>query len=278
MSPSDTRVNLSTLRKDIDAIDSQIIDLLIQRLGIVHQVGRLKSREATQAFTRPAREALMVKNLIAQATPHYHPETIIRLWRTIITASLYTEKSFHLAVEACSDFMDNYWLGREYFGNFVPTSLHSDVSSVVRHIQNDTSVIGIVSSDGSWWQHLSSGTAAPYGIQVFACIPFIHIQESPKTSTALALAQIIPEETGDDISLISARIQNISAEQHLREVFEKHNVSIISSQKKDDLLLLTLNRYIFGTEHPIFRHVQEITSSTVKQLLPMGCYARPVDV
>lgn len=278
LSPSSQSTDLATLRKDIDAIDTEILDLLAKRLNIVHQVGHLKAKQTKQSFIRPAREATMIKNLVTYAKPHYHPEIIARIWRNIITASLYAEQPFHLAVEAHAAYMDNYWLGREYFGNFVPTFLHSDAQTVIHYIQNDPSFIGLVSPGGDWWQYLSRGTGAPYGIQVFACIPSVHIPHAARPSTALALAQVTPEETGDDISLISAHIRNASAEQELKQAFEKHKISIIYSQKKNDWLLLAVNRYIVGRDHPIFRAVEEMTASSVQQLLPMGCYGRQVDV
>ena len=79
MQTPSTTADLASLRSQIDAIDTQIIELLSQRLQIVHQVGKLKAASPKTSFIRPAREATMVKHLIQQAAGHYQPEVISRI-------------------------------------------------------------------------------------------------------------------------------------------------------------------------------------------------------
>jgi chorismate mutase len=76
---------LADLRKQIDALDRQLIDLLAARLDISRQVSTAKQDKA-QIF-RPAREAQLLASLLAQA-----PESLHRLipvvWRAIISSSI----------------------------------------------------------------------------------------------------------------------------------------------------------------------------------------------
>jgi chorismate mutase/prephenate dehydratase len=65
---------LAALRAEIDAIDSQLHDLLMRRTDLAVQVGEVKARVqplgGTPAdgskFIRPAREALILRRLVAR--------------------------------------------------------------------------------------------------------------------------------------------------------------------------------------------------------------------
>ena len=58
---------LKDLRKEIDAIDEQLISLFKQRMKVVKRVGVLKKKDDIKFFIRSAREADMIKNLLKKS-------------------------------------------------------------------------------------------------------------------------------------------------------------------------------------------------------------------
>jgi len=50
---------LDDIRKTIDAIDSQLLDLLSQRADAVHEVGEIKKKEGLQIYAPEREDALL---------------------------------------------------------------------------------------------------------------------------------------------------------------------------------------------------------------------------
>ena len=78
-------MDLDDLRKRIDAIDQQILDLLNRRAAVVQQVGQVKLREGLD-FHAPQREEEILERL-TQDNPGPFPEGAVRsVYREIISA------------------------------------------------------------------------------------------------------------------------------------------------------------------------------------------------
>lgn len=89
---------LEVLRKDIDWIDDQILDLLEQRYAVVKRVAWAKTEEAEQALAiRPRREADILQRLSARAI-HVPEADVARIWRAIMSLSAHHQRSFQVLV------------------------------------------------------------------------------------------------------------------------------------------------------------------------------------
>jgi chorismate mutase/prephenate dehydratase len=79
-------MSLQDLRRQIDAIDSELLELLSARARLVQEVGESKARTATHFFT-PERERQIFERLVAQ-NPGPLPATAIRaVFREIISGT-----------------------------------------------------------------------------------------------------------------------------------------------------------------------------------------------
>jgi chorismate mutase len=109
-------MTLAELRKQIDTIDSQILELLEKRTSIVKQVGHLKNSDV---IMRPLREARMLEDLASKTDL---PDAAIKeIFRKIIAMSVNIEgqpKIFVLSKTA-------YLVAMEYFGSFADINLIS---------------------------------------------------------------------------------------------------------------------------------------------------------
>ena len=111
--------NIDELRRQIDAVDDQMHDLLMQRVGLVEQIGRLKAEEAGQgsAFVmRPRREVEIMRRLWNRHKGSLDKYVMIRIWREIISACVNLQSPLTIAVFMPERGMGNLEIARDYFG------------------------------------------------------------------------------------------------------------------------------------------------------------------
>lgn len=202
-SDSEFTASLAEHRRQIDALDDRIIELLRERIGIVAKVGELKRNHFPgRCPIRPAREAEVVKRVMEKFNESpMLPSAAGAMWRTLIGVSTALEGNLSLSVYTGEN-NDAFWLAREYFGLFVPTAKHSQVKRVIGDVIDGKASVGIVpiprGGDSShWWTHL----ATPGSPKIFAVLPYIfHGKPSRDYAACLAVAAIAPEASGDDRS------------------------------------------------------------------------------
>lgn len=71
------------LRQEIDAVDTQILELLHRRLELVFQVGEIKREHGVRVYD-PERERQMLARLAEAARPPMNGETVRRIFERII--------------------------------------------------------------------------------------------------------------------------------------------------------------------------------------------------
>jgi chorismate mutase len=80
---------LDAIRREIDVIDDQVLDLLERRFAATRRVKATKASDGSIASSplRPAREAALLRRLIARGGAAVSPDIVVRLWRVILSAS-----------------------------------------------------------------------------------------------------------------------------------------------------------------------------------------------
>lgn len=81
MSPSHEK--LATCRKQIDALDVQIVELLNQRTQIVHEIGRIK-RQFSLPIYEPKREDQVFENVASNNSGPMTEDALKRIFERII--------------------------------------------------------------------------------------------------------------------------------------------------------------------------------------------------
>jgi chorismate mutase / prephenate dehydratase len=77
---------LEALRREIDALDAQIVELLSRRAGVSRRVGELKQGDGRAVYT-PAREAEILDRLTRLVTGALRPDHLRAIYREILSAS-----------------------------------------------------------------------------------------------------------------------------------------------------------------------------------------------
>ena len=89
-------MSLDDIRIKIDAIDSQLLDLLSQRADLVHEVGVIKKKEGLQIYA-PAREDALLRKLVAINQGRLPEKSIRAIYREIMSAALALEEDLRIA-------------------------------------------------------------------------------------------------------------------------------------------------------------------------------------
>ncbi len=114
---------LNKLRNQIDAVDQQMVDLLAQRLALVHQVGKIKAEHGMPIYA-PDREAAMLKKRRADAEKKGVPADLIEnILRRIMRESYASEnktgfKKINLKIKHIVIIGGNGMLGRRFVEMF----------------------------------------------------------------------------------------------------------------------------------------------------------------
>ncbi len=192
--------SLEALRREIDAIDDAIHDLIMKRTQVVERVRDVKRNDAVKI--RPAREAEILYRLVARHQGHFPKRELVRMWREIIVATLSFEGPFSLAVYAPDEGCDYRDLARDQYGSFTPATPHVSVRRVIEAVGRGEATVGIlpVPTQGDqdpWWRHLvSTGPEVP---RVIARLPFTGPGRERRTRPeALVIAGAAPAPTGRD--------------------------------------------------------------------------------
>jgi chorismate mutase len=78
--------DLDELRRQIDQVDSSLLELIHERVRLVLQVGAYKARHGLAVYD-PERERRLLERLTALAQPPLEPDTVRRIFERLIDES-----------------------------------------------------------------------------------------------------------------------------------------------------------------------------------------------
>ena len=202
---------LAALRRDIDAIDSQLHDLLMRRTDLAVKVGEVKAMAQPigkglaegAKFIRPAREAQILRRLVERHHGKLPRGIVVRMWREMISALLQVEGPFAVAVYAPAD-RPGFWdMARDHYGSRVPITVCDRLNQAVSAVLDGKATVAILpfpNEDDAepWWPHLVG--RAPH---IVARLPFGDPgNQRNRGLQALVIGAAQAEPTGRDRSLV----------------------------------------------------------------------------
>jgi chorismate mutase/prephenate dehydratase len=144
---SDWPSGLDELRRRMDELDDQIVELLAQRAEVSRSVGQLKAREGGSVYA-PAREAEIFERLVHRAEGRLNSDNLKAIYREIIAGSRDFQRPLKIAfLGPRATFGHQAALLR--FGStatYVPAASHSDVVTEVERGNADLGIIAIENS------------------------------------------------------------------------------------------------------------------------------------
>jgi hypothetical protein len=233
---------------------------------------------------RPAREAAILRRLLARHRGELPPKVVVGIWRQIIAASLRAQAKYEVHVfsgNGQTAFLD---LAHTYFGSLAPVRTHSRVSQVVNACAEEPNSVGIVplpeieEPGAAWWAKLAaSGQAGP---RVIAKLPFVTYGEEPVS--AYAIGAIEQEPSGDDTTLlvleIAAGLSRMKLRSFLKEAGLDANIAAagrISEKTAPDEILVEVKGFIAKSDLRL-RRLADAAGDAVYRIDPIGGFANPV--
>ena len=182
---------LHKLRDAIDEIDAEILQLIAHRMTLSDEVIAAKNGET--AF-RPGREAALVRRLVA-IDSDMQPTAMLSIWRQIMAASLARQnKDLIFAVHQAA----------------LPAAIwHMGSTLSARHCDDFESVLALLDSASCRYGMVPAIRDDIALAQAICAIPKIYIMARtplfpiPTVTPAYILADYLPDESGDDISLFA---------------------------------------------------------------------------
>lgn len=206
---------LVEFRRNIDAIDEQLIALLKQRCDIVAEVGKFKRKKGQKGcFIRPGREADMLRYIWKEfEDSKFSPVAAAAIWRQVIAASTRIEGDLRVSVYATDSDQTLYWLAREYFGPFTAVTRQLNCNRVVGDVVDGKAEVGILpplthEHHADWWLTLAQQEENPP--RLFAHVPFVAGKGEASRHSSFAIARVETEPTDDDITLLAVETSDIS--------------------------------------------------------------------
>lgn len=198
--------DLEELRRRLDAIDDRLQDLLIERLEIVARVADEKRNGSVPSLV-PAREAQILRRLVARQGDDFPAGTLVRIWRELLAATVRAQGPFAVGAFAPQDTAGTWDLARDHFGSQTPMTPYQSILQVIRAVSDRRVAVGVlpVPQEGDrdpWWLHLMSPDAeAP---RVIGRLPFGPRGNARSDSgDALAIGYGAPQASGSDRTLVA---------------------------------------------------------------------------
>jgi chorismate mutase-like protein len=278
--------SLESLRRELDAIDDEMHDLLMRRVEIVGQVASVKNRDASPVFIRPEREALILRRLIDRHGGRLPAKIVVRLWREILAAAAGMQSPLAVAVYAPDDAVGYWDLARDHYGSGTRMTLHGTANAVVRAVVNGTATVGVVPlpQDGEaepWWPQLvGAGENTP---SLVTRLPFIANDARPaEPEGALAIARLTQQPTGDDVSMFVVEADAEVSRDRLNEALKAAGLpaSIVAvwrdASTGETRLHLAKAADFLTPDDARFAALGEALAERILRIVPLGGYAVPL--
>ncbi|KOR32437.1 prephenate dehydratase [Achromatium sp. WMS3] len=150
MSSINTEPKLQKIRIEIDSLDAQILQLINQRAAIAQKVAKIKHEYNAKAVRiyRPEREAQILHRLKTNNPGPLDNDTIIRLFKEIISACLALEQPLRVAyLGPAGTFTQTATL--KHFGHAIDTIPVATIPDVFRDVESGACQYGVVPIENS---------------------------------------------------------------------------------------------------------------------------------
>lgn len=276
--------DLTELRREIDAIDDQLHDLLFRRTQVVEEVRAYKSGDKVKI--RPAREAEIIYRLFAAHKGPFPKRELFRIWRELIVATLRMEGPFSVGVFMAEDGRGFWDLARDQYGSFTPMTAYPSSRRIIEAVQKQEVTLGIVpvperGEDDPWWRRLVfEDDTSP---RIIARLPFVGGSNARSAgSEAMVICPVETEKTGRDRTCIVLESQVRLGAPQLAQAFSDVGIPIAFSTDTHDpnrpqvwQTFVELEGYLETTE-PRIKAVEDAFDGAISRVVGLGGYATPI--
>ncbi len=191
--------NLDDIRKEIDAIDDGLVDLLARRIAASLQVRQHKAADGSisRSPIRPAREAVILRRLLARSAGAVPPDLLVRLWRIILSSSALAQAEVWLHVP--KRLAANAAAQRVLSAHFgaMPVADYRDEAQAMVQVNLSPGDLCVVEMGSGWAEAFVNGAAGE--ARVISVLPVLRAEGAP---AYVILGHAAAQATGEDETLV----------------------------------------------------------------------------
>ncbi len=169
-------MNLDDLRKRIDALDAQLVELLNERTRAAMEIGRLKQENGKEVYV-PAREKAVLDRVTGLNAGPLENDSICAIYREIMSAALALEHDVKIAYFGPQATF-THQAARSRFGASVAYQACQTIGDVFAEVQKKKADYGVVpienSTEGAVTHTLDEFTTTPLRICAEIYLPIAH--------------------------------------------------------------------------------------------------------
>lgn len=202
--------DLAALRAEIDRLDDAMHDLVMQRAAVVARMAAGRAKGGGPAL-RPAREAAILRRLLARHAGGFPRAALVQVWRALINGHTAMQGPFTVAVFNTAPGSGYAALAREHFGAATPLRTLGSAAQVLAALSSGEASAGVLplpaeeGENATWWTALLAREAP----RVFAVarLPIWppRVESAPRVE-ALVVGVMPPEPSGADRTLLAAEV------------------------------------------------------------------------
>jgi chorismate mutase len=205
--PHQNEISLTDLRREIDRIDEAMHALLIERGEIIDRLIAVKKTQESGSAFRPAREADMMRRLVARHHGNLPLDTAESIWRVIISTFTYVQAPFSVHADLSAGDASMRDTARFHFGFTVPFVAHLGAASVVEAVTESKGDLGLVpafaiAGAGPWWAALEFASAP----KVIARLPFVERADHPAAMPVFVISRVAADAMVTETEVWSMRV------------------------------------------------------------------------
>lgn len=274
--------DLQDLRRRLDGIDDKLQDLLIERFEVVLQV-RAQKREDLTAPHQPAREAEILRRLIARNGDPLPAETLVRMWREMLAGTTRLQGRFRIAVYAPSEAPGVWDVARDHYGSHSALLPYPSPGATIRAVAEGQAEIGVLpmpreEETDPWWRLLmAGGEQTP---RVVARLPFGGRGNARAGGAdVLSIGRFAPQPSGRDRSLFISETAPDISRGRMFSLFSSLGLDCtflaISNQADVVNSLIEFDGFV-GLGDPRIERFREQLGAELFRLTEFGGYAEPL--
>lgn len=259
--------SIAAIRAQIDALDSQVLTLVTQRLRLAEQVANAKTA-STGLPIRPGREVVLLRRLISESKAPLDRELVVELWRALIAASLRRQRVIDVVVGGGrGDPTRLFDIARRHFGARTRIKdVGEPQNALQRAVESPETTVAVTwwpaaPQVGAWWPALSERRF--HALNIIAGLPLLQGTDEPE---AALFAVSPPEEAGGDITMLLA----FDRHHRLKRGLEDAGFAGAEVARAEPRVLVKVQGYI-AADDPRIAVLARTISDDVRVL---GSYAR----
>ncbi|MCB1531449.1 MAG: chorismate mutase [Alphaproteobacteria bacterium] len=201
--------SLGDIRKKIDTLDNKIHDVLMQRAELIDDIITEKRKHNLQ-FVHPAREAQMIRRLLARHDGSLPAAAIIRIWRELVGAVSLLQTGLKVSVYTPEGNTLIWDHSKAYFGSVVAMQRIASPLVALSSVREGESSFAVLpwpqdNEEPAWWTYLMDPDS---DIKIVCVLPYGTIENKPEDTAekAVVISKIGFNPSGEDHSFIAMEI------------------------------------------------------------------------